>query len=59
MASCESDFDAALNRGAFMTVPSCALLQKEHRSLMRKAGTGSEDSTTRPNAGGDAERRRG
>ena len=37
---------------------NCALLQRERRSLMRRAGTGSADSTTRPNDGGDAERLR-
>jgi len=60
MASYESDFDAALNRvRAYDCAEQLRDTPEGTRSLMRRAGTGSADSTTRPNDGGDAERLRG
>ncbi|MFF1555783.1 hypothetical protein ACFVX3_32705 [Rhodococcus erythropolis] len=59
-ASYESDFDAALNRGRVYGSAEQLRATPEGTPITdAQAGTGSADSTTRPNAGGDAERRRG
>ncbi len=60
MTSYESDFDAALNQGrVYDSAEQLRATPEGGRAPMRRAGTGSADSTTRPNDGGVAERLRG
>lgn len=60
MASYESDFARALNRGRVYDSAGQLRVTPEGTPITDAQGrTGSADSTTRPNAAGDVERRRG